>query len=49
VLLLVLVAPVVALATVLFLARVEERLAADDGSPDEDESRRVGPARHPSA
>jgi hypothetical protein len=49
VLLLVLVAPVVALATVLFLARVEERLAVDDESHDLDESRRVGQTRHPSA
>jgi hypothetical protein len=49
VLLLVLVAPVVALATVLFLARMEQRLADDDGSHDEDDSRRVESTRHPSA
>ena len=44
-LLLVLLAPVVALVTVLFLGRVEERLAAE---PDES-SRRADRATHPSA
>ncbi|HEY4314659.1 MAG TPA: hypothetical protein VGO19_04030 [Actinomycetes bacterium] len=43
--LLVLLAPVAALVMVLFLGRVEERLAQDA----EDGSRRADPARHPSA
>jgi hypothetical protein len=49
VVLLVLVAPVVALAMVLFLARVEQGLPDDDQSRDDEGSRRVDPARHPSA
>jgi hypothetical protein len=45
VLLLVLLAPVVALVTVLFLGRVEERLAEEP----EEGSRRADPTTHPSA
>jgi hypothetical protein len=45
VLLLVLLAPVVALVTVLFLGRVEERLAEEP----EESSRRPDPTTHPSA
>jgi hypothetical protein len=45
VLLLVLLAPVVALLTVLFLGRMEERLAEEP----EESSRRPDPTTHPSA